>query len=111
MLATIVDPLNKFPHINPDDIVRSLGLIHGWAIHADDYSGFKECLLDHYGQFYGGPLRGGIVNEEGYYVYPEDPDLVPLAGWEHDGETLYQYQYGIVAVISADGSQWITRMD
>ncbi len=112
MLATIVDPLHKFPHINSDDIIASLGLIHGWAIGADEYSNFKDCLLDHYGQFYGGALTGGKVNEEGYYVYPADPDLIPLVKWEHKDEILYQYQYGIVAVVNkVNNEQWITRMD
>ena len=36
--------------------------------------------------------------------------LYPLAKAEHNGETFYQYHYGIVAVIT-DGGQWVTRMD
>ncbi len=112
MLATILDPADKFLHVSPVDIEASLGLIMGWATYADDYSGFQECLLEHYGEFYGGPLTDGHITDEGSFVYPGDPESYPLAKWETAGEVMYQYQHAMVAVVNkATGDQWITRMD
>ncbi len=114
MITIKLDPLNKFPHLRKRDILESLGYISYWASVADDYNNFKECLLspEHYGSLYGGESHGGKITEEGYFIYPGDPDLPPIAMWATDDEIMYQYKGAIVAVVNiTTNEQWITRMD
>jgi hypothetical protein len=54
----------------------------------------------------------GEVQEDGTYVYPEDPDLDPYVSMKGDyGHTYWIYPYGIVAVVDKNGEQSIARMD
>lgn len=108
------DPLSKFPGVSPEDLIEACGFLPQWADVAFQHdNSFKEALLANYA-YYGGPMEGGTVTEEGVYQYPGDPDLYPLVAILNQGvpEVLYIYQYGIVATVSdIDGVTWVTRMD
>jgi len=45
------------------------------------------------------------------YQSPSDPDLFPLAEMMSEDSTVLQYPYGIISIVDADGSTFITRMD
>ena len=110
MLFTI-DPLNHYPDMTHADIIESLGLIPPWVAEAEATGQtIKASLIENYGPFYMGDMTGGTIDGDGVYTYPDDPPLYPLVKAEHNGETFYQYHYGIVAV-TTDGGQWVTRMD
>ena len=45
------------------------------------------------------------------FEYPGDPAMRATAKFEHNGERIYAYQYGVFVVIDAQGDAWYTRLD
>lgn len=91
-----------------DEMLVLCGLPLYWALNW----GGKGLLKDHLEASYGFPLlemEGGQV-VEGVYKYPQDPDLYPLVKVELHGCTYYQYDYGLVAIVTEE-STFIMRMD
>ena len=108
-LTLNIDPLDHFK-ADPLEIATALGFIPAWLSKANEYPNIKTALIDQY-VYYMGDITGGEIDSDGVYRYPEDPPLYPLASAELDGERFYQYQYGIVATVTSDGQQWVSRFD
>ena len=106
-----VDPLNKFYKHTQNEIMELCGIIPHFVV-AKNYRHYrlKEALESQYG-FPVYEIEEATISPEGVYSYPEDPDMYPLIKMTRDGETFYQYAYGIVAVIGSDGTSYVTRMD
>lgn len=88
---------------------EACGLPLFWAVNWPEI----DTLEQHLACCYGFPMlkmSGGSVATDGTYSYPEDPDLKPLAKVEFEEVTFYQYNYGIVAIVTGE-STFITRMD
>lgn len=94
-----------------------LGLVPHMVFNADTLSFKVEEFVSNLESAYGFPLSemGGKV-VDGIYTYPKDRDLDWLAKYtsEKFPVTVYQYPYGIVAIIFeqyGEQTQYITRMD
>jgi len=116
-----IDPTGHFTdHIgNPDqlrfatdNLLEACGFIPEWVMYDKDHDdlNMKDMLETHYpyGMF---EIDNSIIDSDGTYHYPEDPDMYPLIKMERGEETLYQYKYGLVAIVQKDGSLFVTRMD
>ena len=88
-------------------IINSLGFILHWI--ANEERSFQEQVTESYG-FPVFEMKGGTVDSDGKYSYPEDPVLAPLCKWERDGEVAYMYEYAIMAFIK-DGKTFMTRVN
>ncbi len=69
------DPLDKFPKATDDNLVELLGFIPEFIMNCDNV---VRTALAKYG-YPASPMTGGVVNEDGVYLYPEDPPLYPIA--------------------------------
>lgn len=106
-----VDPNNKFPHLSRHDMYSTLGYLPGWVMNSEFFDKpLKEALDEQYccGLF---EMTGGVIDSNGVFRYPEDPELHPLIKIIRGKETFYQYQSAIVAIVQEDGSTFMTRMD
>lgn len=56
-------------------------------------------------------IRGGSVDDDGTLRYPEDPAMIPLIRIDRYEETTWLYQSEIAAVVKADGTTFVTRLD
>lgn len=89
--------------------VALCGLPLAWASRWDGTGLLKDLLAAYYG-FPMLEISGGTIGADGLYSYPEDPDLQPLAKIEFESCVYWQYDYGIVAIVS-ESETYITRMD
>jgi hypothetical protein len=111
ILTRKIDPLNKSRY--PSGMTLQIcGFIPGWI--QDSYFGaledgakgaFERVLEHYYGHFMPSASMTGTVTKDGVYKYPEDPDLYPLVSFEGEAETLYQYDFGIVAIVDNESRE------
>ena len=96
------------------NILHTCGLIPGWILDADaddSEETFQEIFARKY-PFGTHTSTGATVDERGCMLYPGDPDMHPLLKIQRNGETMYQYEYAMVAVVQDNtGESWVTRMD
>jgi len=116
----ILDPTGHFTkHISSleqktlakQNLAEACGLIPNWVMDYEyDDLNMKDMLQKYYpfGMF---PIPKTTVSDSGVFSYPEDPDLYPLVKMSRGEEIIYQYQYGLVAIVQPDGSAFCTRMD
>ena len=88
--------------------VIECGLPLLWVQAWDGKGSLKDHLVASYGTACHEMTGGQVV--EGVYKHPQDPDLQPLVQVELHGCTFYQYDYGIIAVVTEE-STYITRMN
>ena len=107
------NPMNRSE--NPSDIqlIEICGILPFWITQETDDS---LSMLDIFNKEYSfgvHEMTGGEVNiETGEYTYPEDPPLYPLIKVTRGNETMYQYEYAIVAIVNNDsGETFVTRLD
>lgn len=109
-MIAILDPLNKFPDILPTRLVESLGILPMW-IDSDDERTARQQFEAKY-EFGVHEMRGGTIDENGVYQYPEDPPLYPLATMQHLDDIIHFYQYAIVGIVNqTTGETFMTRLD
>jgi hypothetical protein len=115
MLKTKVtlDPCAEFTTTSDNDIAETCGILPYWIINETNE---KLTMLEIFNEQYSfgvHEMTGGTINTEtGVYSYPEDPDLIPLIKLEKQGETMYQYHYGIVAIVNDTTDEtFVTRLD
>jgi hypothetical protein len=115
-MITTIDPLNKFPNVDPMQISAMCGFLPSWIYETElmhdtnnDVT-MKDRLIANY-PFYMGEMNGGELTNDGVYKYPGDEDLFPLVRFSFNGELCFIFQYSMVGTISKDGSTWVTRMD
>ena len=108
MKVTILPNNAQVSELDKALAVTSLGVPLLWV----QTWGGEGSLKEHLEARYGFPLTemeaGQVV--EGVYKYPQDPDKYPLVKVELHGCTYYQYDYGIIAIVTEE-STYITRMD
>lgn len=113
-----VDPHSKFTKTHSMEenrqVLQACGLIPGWILDAeanDSEDTFQEIFAKEY-PFGSHTSVGATVDERGCMLYPGDPDMHPLLKIQRNNETMYQYEYAMVAVVQDDtGESWVTRMD
>lgn len=107
------NPLNheQYNSLSDCDYYNILGIIPDWLSN-DIYSELtaKKALSEQY-IFGFHEIKKSTVTEDGIMKYPGDPDLYPLAKITRKDEIVYQYFYGIVAIIDKDCNSFVTRMD
>jgi len=101
-------------------ILPALGLIPSFVSFAEDTGPTDsaqmvwDAMVEAYGFGDTSSPEWGTITDEGVYVskYDEDPDLHPMARYDLEGDrvVVYQYHYGIVAVVSTEQTI-IARMD
>jgi len=115
-LSAKLDPNNVYDY--PEDaLIAACGLIpafyaevmHDIIPHETSAEGIMGLLMDVYG-FRTDVRMQGKIEENGTYVYPEDPDLEPYMQIKGMGHTVFIYPSGIVGVVAGD-EQSIARMD
>lgn len=106
------DPLNHFQNVPQSRIIEALGVLPFWVCHPSYWDHPLQEALELQYQF--GPLinlERATVTPEGIHHYPGDPDQYPLISIKRGDETFYQYEHAIVAIINAQGTSFVTRMD
>lgn len=107
----IIDPTNSF-NIGEGTINDILGILPLWVSEIPEDEDLKNGLEEAYGMGSLYSMTGGLVEEEGTYIYPSDPELKPLVRCDRVNETYYQYHYGIISIVYKDGRDtFVTRMD
>ena len=92
-----IDPKNHYAHLDEQHIHELLGMIPFYVADRDIGETVKETLTRNYG-------FGELIEMDG-------EDLFPLAEMMSEDSTVLQYPYGIISIVDADGSTFITRMD
>ena len=107
-----IDPNEAYPSASPVRIMGALGILPHWANARDESESAQSALVRHY-DYYTGPFEGCTFEPNGDYTYPGDPVQHPIAKLDvpETGEVVYFYQHAFVAVKSAEGAFWMTRMD
>ena len=104
----ILDPNRHFHNVDRDRLMEVMGILPVWAAEPGPT---KECFERNY-QFGVHEMKGGEVDTNGNYLYPDDPPLRPVAKMSKDDEVIYFYQHAMVAITYSDGSDpFVTRMD
>lgn len=97
--------------LHPKVTPEHLGFLPGY-LHEDDPATAAEQLNEGY-SFAGGwrPQEGFTLTDKNALLYPGDPPLKPIAEAKLRDETVYLYDYAIVAVVQKDRSFETCRMD
>ena len=103
-VSCVIDPTDHFSELDPVRLLEACAPIPYW-IDVNASPSFQEQVDTKYcfGLF---EIKGGTIDENGVYHYPEDPPLYPLAKWE----VAYMYQHAIISFIK-DGETFVTRVD
>ena len=116
MIITI-DPTKGFKHAPLKALYEVMGLLPYITL-----AGFDNGVGDTVAAVYKGMVtaygfgdmsyKGGSVDEEGVYRYPEDPPLAPVARFEREGTPVkvYIYQYALICVTDGENAIF-SRMD
>tara|TARA_R110000782_G_scaffold65543_3_gene133403 strand:+ start:3180 stop:3503 length:324 start_codon:yes stop_codon:yes gene_type:complete len=104
-----IDPKNHYAHLDEQHIHELLGMIPFYVADRDIGETVKETLTRNYG--FGELIEMDGEITDSVYQSPSDPDLFPLAEMMSEDSTVLQYPYGIISIVDADGSTFITRMD
>lgn len=76
-----------------------------WALHSKQlHNEFLKGMLESY-CFIAMPMKGGKLDTNGYFIYPEDPPLTPMLRLTSDNEVIHFYDYALFSVVKilADG--------
>jgi len=110
------DPLSKFggKNVKNPRLKEACGILPHLAIAG--FGPLAQNLEDNYNFFTEWRVGKATVSEVGVYRYPEDPDMYPLAQIdavtaEGQKETIFIYDYGMVAHMLDGVFQGSTRMD
>lgn len=97
--------------LDPRVTMAHLGFLPGF-LDADSPDAASSQLDKGYKK-YGGwrPQQDFEMTDNNYLTYPGDPPLRPIAETSIRGETIRLYEHAFVAVIQADGSFEVCRMD
>jgi len=93
-------------------LAEACGVLPLWALAGmgEGITMRKSCLT-HY-QF---PVSkmGGVIDENGVYLYPEDPPLYPYIKMTIGKETAYFYDHAMIGFVHPEDKeeQYVVRMD
>lgn len=108
-----VDPMHVYV-IYESEVLQACGPVPEWVLNGE-YE--NMTILEALREQYGFPITHWdkfIVSEEGVLSsteYPNDPHYNPLIKIERNGETFYQYQHAMFAIVQEDGSTYVSRID
>jgi hypothetical protein len=109
-----IDPLNAFPVLTHNAIVKRNSIYLEWADAANeiDPREIREGMEAFY-RFPCRPIKGVSLDiETGLHSYPGDPDLSPLIKLGFEFTTVYIYEYSIIAFVdNENGAYVLVRMD
>lgn len=105
------DPTNQHSRLSKNEITQACGVLPLWATNPFLLSTPLQQAFEAQYPFPMPPLEDGAVTPGGVFQYPNDLDLHPLVKLERGLETLFIYPYAIIAILKADGSTFISRMD
>jgi hypothetical protein len=108
-----MDPLHKYPHLDPDDMMESLGVLPIWARDKRPQESYEDCFKRCY-DFWIGDIGGETeIAEDGTYSYPDDPDMFPVMRMWDEKEEVFFYPHALVAIrtIGSEYPAFVTRMD
>ena len=118
MMKVTYDPQGKYPNASQKQLSEACGLIPYWVTEWETLirgipefdQGLKRWLDKRYrfGLF---ELSKSVIEDDGTYRYPGDPDMAPFIAidlGEHG--VFYQYPNAIAAIPTPDG-YYVTRMD
>ena len=117
IMQVIVDPTCHFSveddPMRLERVLELIGVIPMWLESMPAHPA-REAIDNNYA--HGGgwfSMKGFTVNEEGVLSYPEDPDLYPIVEYIREGhdERCFQYEYGWVSVVDAEGNLDVARID
>jgi len=108
-LSLTIDPNQAFKR-PLEAILEACGYIPIWIFDSPD-DPFLTTLNREYA-FAGGwqSFEGPALDSRSRWIYPGDPPLDPLIRIEREGETLLQFQYGLVA-LTTNGITSFARLD
>ena len=114
-----IDPNKEHTELDHTYIKELCGLIPIWLIDIPETSDVKQGLENCYGFGKLFKMTGHTTSKDGTYTYPvyeedyqEDNILHPLIKYDRMYETIYQYHYGIITIVTKDKSEtFTTRMD
>jgi len=100
------------PNMTIQQIDSTLGFLPNWLCNMDflDFNA-KDALERQYGFGSLHKFEETKIDENGVWFYPGDPPMLPLSKVTRGEETIYQYLYGLVAIVDKDGNSFCTRMD
>jgi len=101
----VLDPNKKFGHMTDQELADSLGLIPTFIELEDE--DVITAALNRY-QFGGPSMKGGTVDSNGVYLFPEDPPLEPYATCMAGGKTIYVYAYGMISFVDIITKETVT---
>jgi hypothetical protein len=116
-VAIKLDPNKAFAEADKLYLQDCCGLLLPWTLSAffedggvDTAEDVKDFVAKQY-MFPTFPLKGGAIDEEDVYQYPDDPPLNPVAKISSEsGIDVLIYQYAIIA-FRDEAMTYITRMD
>lgn len=119
-LQLTIDPTNHHTNLTKNEIVKACGVLPLWAANPFLLSTPLQQAFEAQYPFPMPPLENGTITLDGVFQYPcaqpfisccNTPNLHPLVKLERGLETLFIYPYAIIAILKADGSTFISRMD
>ena len=110
-----IDPHDMWPS-SPEDVFSWCGFLPNWVTEYGQANHLTMTLKQHLDNCYGFGLyemKGGKVEDDGSYTYPDDPTLHPLIQIELEGGAEFlQWEHGICAMRQSATEDWfVTRMD
>lgn len=110
-ISCLVDPHNKFWHLDDMTMMNLLGSVLGWAGNKlyEDLD-LRKSLVTQY-KFNMDEWDNCKITHSGVLKFSSDPDQYPLLMAIRGNETLYQYDNAIVGIVQEDGSSFVCRMD
>ena len=116
MMKVNYDPLGKYPTASQKQLSEACGLLPYWVaewetlVRPTSDETLKSWLDKRY-RFGMYELEKSVIEDDGTYKYPGDPDMAPFLSIDL-GEygVFYQYPHAIAAVPTPDG-YFVTRMD
>lgn len=101
-LLWVIDPTGHYTKLNvpPQNLVEAIGIIPSF-IQEEECVDTHAMALEAYGMG-NAVIDGGIIKENGIYVYPGDPELIPFTYVKAGGYDIYTYEYGIISFVMED---------
>ena len=102
------DPLGKYPGIPKARLADACGLLPHFVLTDDApiLANLEACY-----QFGIHENQRAMIDPDGMYHYPGDPDMAPFAVVRKGTERMFIYPNGVVAILGDDGSAFVTRLD
>lgn len=109
-----LDPCDKHRDKKWNFVMAIIGSVPEWFITEEDKHGVLPKAIDIINKNYPfgfHPMNGITINEDGVFSYPDDPYIYPIVKFNWGDETIYQYEFGWVAIVDSNGNSKTARLD